>query len=245
MSLDLAVNLAASLIAFVTGWLARNALMYYRGSRPVARLWRIDARKPVTAVVGRVNGGKTLWEADALAAMNIRLSLARELKIHSIGTVSSASFRMAAHAEDNVVVIGGPAMNEVWETYASRLDVPYDFRIVEDRYRIVAREGDVSYGETRNAEVKQDHALVILAPNPFEPGSRVVMLAGCGYLATLAAPVVFSPDFARTLNRRFDTSKPLALILSVEDVRGYMPRPEIVAGKQFAQSTRRGTGSLR
>lgn len=120
--------------------------------------------------------------------MSIRLSLARDLKIHSVGTVSSSSFRMAAYAEDNVVVIGGPAMNEVWETYANRLDAPYEFRIIDDRYRIVAREGDASFGETRSVEGKEDHALVVFACNPCEPRSRVVMMAGCGYLATLAAP---------------------------------------------------------
>ncbi|WP_405693277.1 hypothetical protein [Streptomyces sp. NBC_01185] len=235
MSLDLAVNLTASLIAFLVGYGTRNLLTYYRNSRPVARLWRIDRHKPVTAVVGSVNGGKALWEADALAAMSIRLSLARDLKIHSVGTVSSSSFRMAAYAEDNVVVIGGPAMNEVWETYANRLDAPYEFRIIDDRYRIVAREGDASFGETRSVEGKEDHALVVFACNPFEPRSRVVMMAGCGYLATLAAPLVLSPEFARELNRRFDTAKPLALVLSVEDVRGYMPKPKIVAWAQFVQ----------
>ncbi|MFF5366038.1 hypothetical protein [Streptomyces sp. NPDC013187] len=239
MSLDLAINLAASFVAFLIGWLARNLLTYYRDSRPVARLWRIDRQTPVTAVVGSARERRMLWEADALAAMNVRLSLARELKIHSIGTVRSSAFSMAGHAEDNVVVIGGPAMNEVWKTYVSRLDVPYEFQIVGDRYRIVTRETGASFGELRGAdvEVEQDHALVIFAWNPFEPRSRLIMMAGCGYLATLAAPAVFSPDSARRLGRRFDTAKPFALVLSVEDINGYMSKPKIVAWQQFAQQT--------
>lgn len=63
------------------------------------------------------------------------------------------------------------------------------------------------------------------------------MMAGCGGLATLAAPAVLSPEYARRIARRFDTSKPLALILSVEDVNGYVAKPKIVAWKHFAQPT--------
>ncbi|WP_250404394.1 hypothetical protein [Streptomyces cellostaticus] len=238
MSLDVAINLVASFMAFLIGWTARNLLSYYRSSRPVARLWRVNRDAPVTAVVGDPGGGRLLWEADALAAMNLRLSLARELKIHSIGTVRSSAFSMAAQAEDNVVVIGGPDMNQTWKTYANRLDLPYEFQMVGDYYRIVAREGDESFGGSRDPEAgtKQDSALVVFARNPFEPGSRLIMMAGCGGLATLAAPAVFSPEYARRIARRFDTSKPLALILSVEDVNGYVGKPRIVAWKHFTQS---------
>ena len=76
---------------------------------------------------------------------------------------------------------------------------------------------------------------MIFAWNPFEPRSRLIMMAGCAYPATMAAPVVLSPDFARQLTRRIDTSEPFALVLSVEDVNGYVPRPKIVAWEQFAQ----------
>ena len=181
-----------------------------------------------------------LWEADALAAMNVRLSLARELKIHSMETVRSSAFSMAAHAEDNVVVVGGPDMNHTWKTYANRLALPYEFRLVGDYYRIVAREGGESFGGAARdpeAGVKQDSALVVFARNPFEPSSRLIMMAGCGGLATLAAAAVFSPEYARKITRRFDTSKPLALILSVEDVNGYVAKPKIVAWKHFTQPT--------
>ncbi|MFE2630403.1 hypothetical protein ACFYZU_21540 [Streptomyces sp. NPDC001651] len=237
MSLDLAINLGASLIAFLIGWLARNLLTYYRNRRPVVRLCQIERHAPVTAVVGTARDRRTIFEADALAAMNIRLSLTRDLKIHSIGTVRSSAFNMAGHADDNLVVIGGPAMNEVWKTYASRLDAPYVFQIVGDHYRIVARAGGASFGEARgaNGEVEQDHALVIFAWNPFEPRSRLIMMAGCAYPATMAAPAVLSPDFARQLTRRIDTSEPFALVLSVEDVNGYVPKPKIVAWEQFTQ----------
>ncbi|MGW5633434.1 hypothetical protein [Streptomyces sp. NPDC003832] len=233
MSLDVGINLIASFMAFLIGWMTRNLYAYYRNSRPVARLWRVNRHTPVTAVVGDNGAGKVLWEADALAAMNLRLSLARELRIHSIGTVRSSTFSMATHAEDNVVVIGGPYMNRTWTTYANRLDLPYEFRLVGEYYRIVAREGDESFGGGRGPEagLKQDSALVIFARNPFEPSSRLIMMAGCAGLATSAAPAVFSPEYARRIARQFDMSRPLALVLSVEEVNGYVAKPRIVAGR--------------
>ncbi|MGW7659916.1 hypothetical protein [Streptomyces sp. NPDC054756] len=239
MPLDLAINLGASLIAFTVGWLARTLLTYLRNRRPVARLCRIERQAPVTVVVGTARDRRTIFEADAQAAMNIRLSLTRDLKVHPIATVRSSAFDMAGHADDNLVVIGGPAVSDVWKTYASRLDAPYVFKIVGDNYKIVARDGGATFGEARGAsgEVEQDHALVIFAWNPFEPRSRLIMMAGCAYPATVAAPAVLSPDFARRLARRVDTSQPFALVLSVEDVNGYVPTPKIVAWEQFTQQT--------
>jgi len=236
VSHDLLINLGSSLLAFLVGWLARNLFAYYRSSRPVARLWRINRHTPVTAVVSSAGERHVFWEADALAAMSVRQGLARDLKIHSVTTIRSAVFDMAAHAEENIVVIGGPAMNAVWKTYADRLNVPYEFRLSGNDFRIEAREGGASFGKSTGPDGGiQDHALVILARNPFESDSRLIMLAGCDYLATLAAPVVFSPGYARDLTRRFDMSKPLVLVLAVEDVGGYMPKPVIVAHAQFTQ----------
>ncbi|OEJ41228.1 hypothetical protein AR457_10060 [Streptomyces agglomeratus] len=168
--------------------------------------------------------------------MSIRQGLSRDLKIHSVATVRSVAFSLAAHAEDNIIVIGGPAMNEMWKVYADRLNAPYKFRRTSNGYGIEAQQGDDFFGEVRRPDgTSQDHALVILARNPFEPSNRLIMMAGCGFLATLAAPVLFSYSFARQLTRQFDTKQPVALVLSVEDVGGYMPKPVIVAHAQFAQ----------
>lgn len=236
VSHDLLVNLVASFLAFLFGWLTRNLFAYYRSSRPVARLWQINRRTPVTAVVGSAGERAALWESDALAAMSLRQGLARHLQIHTVTTIRSAAFNMASHAEENIVLIGGPAMNEVWQTFADRLNAPYRFRMSGNSYRIEAREGDGSFGKLRGPDgVVKDHALVILARNPFEPRSRLIMMAGCHFLATMAAPDIFSPSYARELNRRFDMSKPLALVLAVEDVGGYMPKPVIVAHAHFTQ----------
>ncbi|MFD3928420.1 hypothetical protein [Streptomyces sp. NPDC058614] len=236
MSHDLLVNLGSSLLAFLVGWLARNLFAYFRSSRPVDRLWQINRHTPVTAVVSSAGERNVFWESDALAAMSIRQGLARDLKIHSVATIRSVAFNMAAHAEENIVLIGGPAMNSVWKVYADRLNAPYEFRLNGNDYTIEPLDGGASFGKSRGPDGgSRDHALVILARNPFEPRSRLIMMAGCDSLATLAAPVVFSPGYARDLTRRFDTSKPLALVLAVEDVGGYMPKPAIVAHAQFTQ----------
>lgn len=39
---DLTVNLIASFLAFVVGWLGRALLQYRRTRRPAARVWRLD-----------------------------------------------------------------------------------------------------------------------------------------------------------------------------------------------------------
>ncbi|WP_371750393.1 hypothetical protein OG302_01960 [Streptomyces sp. NBC_01283] len=236
MPLDVLVNLVASLLAFLLGWLIRTLVAYFRNTRPVTRLWRVNRRSPVTAVVGSAHDREALWESDALAAMSIRQGLARDLRIHSVTTMRSSAFDMRGHAEENIVLIGGPAMNEVWNVYADRVNAPYEFRRDDNGYWIEAREGGASFGISGSGGHVRDHALIVLARNPFATQNRLLMMAGCGFLATLAAPVIFEPAYARDLTRRFDTSRSLALVLAVEDIDGYMPRPVVVAHAHFTQS---------
>jgi len=76
----------------------------------------------------------------------------------------------------------------------------------------------------------------VLARNPFAPGSRLVMIAGCALLATSGVTQLFARGAIRALARAYDTASPLALVVRVESVGGYVRRPEVVAAATFAQA---------
>ncbi|MCT9079946.1 hypothetical protein [Streptomyces fulvoviolaceus] len=244
MRQELSVNLIASLLAFLVGWIGRNLVHHYRTRKPAARVWRLDRGRRVVMVVGESRSGSSRYpkipEADALAAMNLRQSLSQDLRIHEAATVRASAFVMASDAEENLVVIGGPAQNAVWRLLADRLNAPFVFRQFPTEYRIVSADGSdgaEEYGETAvDGTTLVDHAIVLLARNPFAARSRLVMVAGCGYLATVGATQLFTRGGIRELAKGHDTASPLALVVSVESVGGYVTRPVVVAAVNFIQA---------
>lgn len=238
---DLTVNLIASLLAFVVGWLGRALLQYQRTRKPAARVWRLDRRRRVVMVVAESTGGTPghpkISETDALAAMNLRQFLSQELRRHEVTTVRARAFVMASDAEENLVVIGGPVHNTLWPLLVDRLNPPFVFRQYPTEYRILAVDGGAEYGEASvDGTTLVDHAIVLLARNPFAPGSRLVMIAGCALLATSGATQLFARGEIRALARAYDTASPLALVVRVESVGGYVRRPEVVAAANFVQA---------
>jgi hypothetical protein len=144
---------------------------------------------------------------------------------------------MAADAEENLVLIGGPVHNPLWQLMADRLNAPYEFRRSPDHYRIVSVDGGEEYGESAVDDATLvDHAIVLLARNPFAPGSRLVMIAGCALLATSGATQLFARGEIHALAKAYDMASPLALVVRVESVGGYVRRPEVVAAATFPQA---------
>ncbi|MGW1065122.1 hypothetical protein ACWD4F_11500 [Streptomyces aureus] len=241
MGEDLTVNLVASLLAFTVGWLGRALVHYYRTRLPAARVWRLDRDRRVVVIVGESGRATSaypkLHEADALAAMNLRQFLSQDLRRHEALTVRARAFVMASDAEENLVVIGGPAHNGVWQLMADRLDVPYAFEERSGDYCIVSAQDGAEYGESEpGATTMVDHAIVVLARNPFAAGSRLVMIAGCDTLATAGATQLFARAEVRRLAKAYDTRSPLALVVRVESVGGYVRPPVVVAAATFRQT---------
>ncbi|WP_328551511.1 MULTISPECIES: hypothetical protein [unclassified Streptomyces] len=240
MRQDLAVNLVASLLAFAVGWLGRAFVQYWRTRLPAARVWRLDRDRRVVMVVGESGRVPSpypkIHEGDALAAMTLRQFLSQDLRLHEAATVRARAFVMASDAEENLVVIGGPAHNGVWQLMADRLNSPYEFRLFSSEYRIVGAEDGEEYGESAgDGTVNVDYAIVLLARNPFASRSRLVMIAGCDVLATSGATQLFARGQIRKLARTYDTTSPLALVVRVESIGGYVRPPEVVAAANFPQ----------
>ncbi|MET8860857.1 hypothetical protein [Streptomyces sp. NPDC004579] len=241
MRQDLVVNLAASLLAFGVGWLGRALVHYYRTRMPAARVWRLDRGRRVVMVVGESGGPTSAYpkipETDALAAMNLRQFLSQDLGLHEAATVRARAFAMASDAEENLVVIGGPVHNGIWTLLTDRLEPPYVFRQFPEEYRIIAVDSGEEYGESDvDTATLVDHAVVVLAHNPFAAGSRLIMIAGCALLATSGATQLFARGEIRALAKAYDTTSPLALVVRVESVGGYVRRPEVVAAANFTQA---------
>jgi hypothetical protein len=69
---DLGINLLASLIFLVTGWITQLGVQEYKRRGLLSRLWSMDDRRPFTIFAGRgpsnTYNDNTIYEGDAIAA---------------------------------------------------------------------------------------------------------------------------------------------------------------------------------
>src|SRR5690348_16910141 len=188
---DLLVNLLAALIAFSVGWLSRGAARVYGIRRPAAKVWRLPHRSAVSIVVADVqhNGEgprnvAAMHPAEFAAATEISAFLSKQFGCAVDAVCTSAQFQ-ADSLGGNLIVIGGPIHNAVFRQLDERMKIPYRF---EGRTLAVPSRG-VVYSPTldQNGNLTADVGLVVVARNPVEGSSRVILLAGCRTFACLGA----------------------------------------------------------
>jgi hypothetical protein len=82
--------------------------------------------------------------------------------------------------------------------------------------------------EVVNAKTVRDFAAISFLPSPFDPGQRIVVLAGCGLQGTVAAAKMVTADGIRQLARLRPPATPFSVVIEIEIIDGRMTRPHIV-----------------
>jgi hypothetical protein len=228
------INLLSSLAAFLFGLAARETVRRWTDIRPARKVWRVDRNVEVSIVTadGPDRGGnevRALWESDALAATAVAHHLGRALGIPAARATSFENFSADRDMENNLVVIGGPAMNGFYKYMAERIDVPYTFEVLPDRAAIVRNSDQKKFTQaTKDGRTVEDYAVITLAGNPFRPMSRLVMLAGCGAAGTLAAANLITSNSVREVAKIAKSKDFISIIIRVELIHGYITEPRIV-----------------
>jgi len=228
-------NLVASLLAFAAGLSFRTTVHYWRTSRPRRRALGFTPAQQISIVVGdRTTSdqpGPGLFESDVYAATTV-LSHVRILWPKAKVTVTTATaLDERAGLERDLVVVGGPKTNRAFRIIAKRLSLPFSFDLDADLPVLVrAADGhEFPLSVDDGGRTTLDHGLVVVAPNPFRPGCRVWLLAGCGTLGTMSAAKVLSEPELGLIPREMVTAGHGALVVQTEVIEGYHTQPRIVA----------------
>jgi hypothetical protein len=228
------INLLSSLGAFLFGLVTREAVRRWTDIQPARKVWRVDRSVEVSIVTadGPDRGGSevaALWESDALAATAVAHHLGRTLGISVARATSFKDFPAARDMENNLVVIGGPAMNGLYRHMAERIDVPYTFEVFPDHAAIIRNSDQQVFAQVvRDGRTVEDYAVITLAGNPFRPMSRLVMLAGCGAAGTLAAAKLVTSSGIREVAKIVKSKGFVTIVIHVELIQGYVTEPRIV-----------------
>ncbi|MEU7863286.1 hypothetical protein [Nonomuraea sp. NPDC049141] len=232
MGWDLAINLAASFIAFLAGWFFRTSVKRRRELRPASRVWKLNPSLPTSIVTG--DGPvidvtdymtQTVWPAEYAAATEVSLYLARVFGCRMDRICTAERFPKDKALEGNLIVIGGPVRNEVFRALAERIRLPYSFSgfdliRADDKHTFSAR--------ISNGKVDRDIGLVVLAQNPFNQKARLVMLAGCRVFGSLAAARSVVDPLIEETCARLTGGDSACLVVEVDVIDQYIARPRVV-----------------
>jgi hypothetical protein len=238
MGQALLISLLSSLAAFLFGLVAREAVRLWTEVRPARKVWRIDRTVTVSIVTsdGPDRGNKDVrvtWEADALAATAVAHHLGHAQGISAPRATSFKSFP-SRDMGNNLVVIGGPAMNGLYRQMENRMNVPYTFNLLSDHARIIRNSDKRTFAQlVSDGRTLEDYAIITLAGNPARPASQLVMLAGCGATGTLAAAELVTSSRIREIAKLVNSKDFVSIVIQVELIHGYMTEPRIVDHKYW------------
>jgi hypothetical protein len=236
-------NLIASLIAFLAGVFFRSGVRHWRELRPGRRTLGLAGGKQVTIVVsdkGRAEAEAqpALYEADVVAANTIYDSLHRLFPRTRVAFATATSLTQDGLLEGNLVIVGGPWTNRAHRTVASLLPLPFEFRSVAGQAALVRLQDGQEFPHQvdGNGRTIRDFGLIVLARNPFQEESRVVIVAGCGTLGTVAAAGALTASPPQLIPPQLIRSRSGVLVVEIEVIEGFTTRPQVVAASALPEA---------
>jgi hypothetical protein len=233
MASALAVNLLSSLLAFLLGAAAQGFYQRWKAISPARRVWRLGRSAEVVIVQsdgpGHDSPLPTLYEGDAAAAVLVAQYLRNAASVPAPRVIRASTFSRCRDARGHLVVVGGPNHNDLYRQIHRRVSMPYAFKLYADRADMIrVGDGRVYAQEVSQAKTVRDFAVISFLPSPFDPARRIVVLAGCGMQATLAAAKMVTFDGVREMARLRPPATPFSVVIEIEIIDGQMTRPQII-----------------
>jgi hypothetical protein len=239
----LLINLLSSAIAFICGFVGKEALRRFR-RRWFLKVWQLEG-KSASIFVGEgprdpLGDLPSVYEADINAAMTTQRFLQGRLLIEDVEILSSRLTEVGSSLKKDLVVIGGPTTNSIARRLDEALDPPYYWEYFPQFAKIhLKNDGLVFAQEIRDDRTFVDYAAVILARNPFNCDRRIVSIAGCGSAGTSAAALFLMGKEMKRLRKRIASRGTYCIILkTLVAGNGGTSVPEICKVIEYDDPTR-------
>jgi hypothetical protein len=234
---DLFVNLLASFIWFILGY------VFYYGSRlfivikPTKRLWKIKDPKSliiVAATSAVTDTGHYERPATGIGQMRAlgyaieSLNKAYEIKIQNIFLSKDHIHNLI---ENDLIILGGPKNNAVAKLFLDKL--------LSNNVVIANQEGNVIKWLLQNKEKdftaeekNKDYGLIIRAKNPFgyHKNTSICLFTGCHTYGTMAAAKYFTNNYVKKFRGVKRHKENVALIIQCDVQDGFTVGEKIVNG---------------
>ena len=234
MGFDLFVNLLASLIWFLLGWLGLKSFQYFQIIQPAKRLWHIS--DPRNLIICAATSTKTDTGDYFRPATGIGQLRALGYAVESLGKAYDVRVQNILLSDDQVqkqiekdlILLGGPKNNLITRLFLEKFS---------SEEALVDQEGSTIFwnvngaalelkGESVNKSVKKDYGIVIRVPNPFTSGRKtktsLCLFSGCHTYGTIAAAKYFTQEYIRELKGMRKPHENVILLVECDVIDGFV-----------------------
>jgi hypothetical protein len=228
---DLVVNLAASVIVFLAGYLAALVVRRWK-TRRAKRFWRQFTQKPTVVALSIFRSQFERWETSGLVgAGDVQALLAFQRKWATFGGAEfriESSERLASlpGIRDNLVCIGGPDANPVTRLILDRTNTRV--QLLAGTVTFIDTETGTHFNpRTASDGDGRDVGFILRTRNPFNADRCVLVVAGSfGDGTQAAAELVCNERFERL--DLVKEHRDFEILFEVEVIRGTPQDPKIV-----------------
>ena len=232
---DMLINLAASILFFILGYLSNKAITILNLKRNFGRFWDKFVKEPTMIVIPTLPKEKSEKKIPLLYS---------ELKIGSIIDEVLRKFNREIFLQEekfaidklmnyNLILIGTPITNKLIREIFEDTTIPIDFKdkklIYNEKY-----EYETKYDEENN--IVEDYGIIILDSNYYNSNYNMVIIAGNTPIGTYnAAKVVSRTKYIRKiLKNKFTNEYIIITKTTIQD--NFMNEPEIILVETFKET---------
>ena len=200
---DLAINLLAAAIGVTVGWLWNSAYRAFK-LRHARKFWRRFTAETSRLVVGRFlqfpnfEPSGLIGAGDASALIELKTFFEKmglgQIEVHYSDQIDGDLLQA------NLILVGGPEANLVTREAVVKmipaLEFGYPDRNAIAFYDFITRKEYLPWTDLISGEITRDFGIILSAPNPFAPATRIIVIAGSfGYGTRAALRFALSKNF--------------------------------------------------
>lgn len=223
---DLWVGLIGSIVFTVSAYFAGRGRQRWKDRLPGRRLWRLQDEGSVTLVMTQApisdaaEYSDLVYPAEARAVGEIESFLHRLYRNLRVSVALSSSVSNEGLRE-NLILIGGPVHNTITRDLLQRMAGDGFSAVDFDSYSIKLNgtqwTGQAQLDSEEN--ICTDVGVIIMAPNPYNPKRRLILLAGSRTFGCLAAARAIIRSDAKATSRVLSPVANYACFAVTADVR--------------------------
>ncbi|HUT80384.1 MAG TPA: hypothetical protein VMZ29_04200 [Candidatus Bathyarchaeia archaeon] len=232
---DILINLAASVLFFILGYLTNKMINVLSLKRNFGRFWNKFLHDPTMIVIPSLPK-ESMENKIPLYYTELKIgSLIDEIlrKFNKDTFIQEEKFASDKLMNYNLILIGSPSTNKLINEIFKDTTIPIDFEGKKLIYKNKSKYETI-YDEEKN--IIEDYGVIIFDTNYYNRNFNMIIIAGNTPIGTYnAAKVVSKIKYTRKI-LKYKFSNEYILIVKTKVIDNFMAEPEIILIEQFREN---------
>lgn len=230
---DILINVAASLIFFVIGYLTNKTVTVLSLKRIFGRFWQRFFNDSTLIIVPTLTKNASDITTISLLYSELKIgSMIDEIlrKFNKNIILQEEKFAVDKLMNYNLILIGSPSTNKLIKEIFEDITIPIDFK---DNKLIYKKEKEFETIYDEENLIVEDYGVIILDTNYYNPIYNMVIIAGNTPIGTYNAAKVISKTKSLRRILKYKYSNNFLIFIKTKIIDNFMSDPEIILVESF------------